>query len=109
MLSCFHRVAPAGKGLSPADIAEILAQACPKEDYHGARVLLIVPDATRTAPIGAIFKALHSQIAEAASAFDVMIALGTHPPMPEAAMLARLEISPAERQGKYRAVTSAQP
>ena len=34
-------------------------------------------------------------------AFDVLIALGTHPPMTEAAINSRLGISAAERVGRY--------
>ena len=48
--------------LSDAQVAEIVAQACPVESYRGKRVLLIVPDGTRTAPVGLMFKTLHRQI-----------------------------------------------
>jgi nickel-dependent lactate racemase len=64
--------------------------------------LVIVPDATRTCPLGIIFAALFDQIAGVASAFDVMIALGTHPPMSEQAICKRLEISAEERNTTYR-------
>jgi nickel-dependent lactate racemase len=86
--------------LAPADgarIEEFVAQACPAKEYAGRRVLLVVPDATRTAPVGAFFRALHGQIAPGAAAFDVIVALGTHPPMSEEAICRRLEITPAER------------
>ena len=49
-------------------------------------MLLIVPDGTRTAPVGLMFKTLLQQIGEATKAFDVLIALGTHQPMSEAAI-----------------------
>src|SRR5581483_4359904 len=82
----------------------LIAQACPAKDYRDKKVLLIVPDATRTAPIGTVFKSLHKQIAAATRSLDVMIALGTHPPMSEEAICARLEISRDERSEKYRDV-----
>jgi len=82
----------------------VVVQACPAKDYRGKRVLLIVPDGTRTAPVGLLFKALHEQIAEAAKAFDVLIALGTHQPMCDAAICQRLEIAEAERADRYRRV-----
>ena len=35
----------------------------PAKDYRGKRVLLIVPDGTRTAPIGLCFRAFHDKSA----------------------------------------------
>jgi nickel-dependent lactate racemase len=85
-------------------VAALIAQAFPAKDYRGKRVLLIVPDATRTAPVGLLFKTLFSQIGGASDALDVLVALGTHQPMPEAAICERLEITEAERAGIYRTV-----
>jgi nickel-dependent lactate racemase len=82
-------------------VNDIIARACPADAYRSQRVLLIVPDGTRTAPIGLMFQGLHRQIGGAAKAFDVLIALGTHPPMSEAAICGRLEISAGERRGTY--------
>src|SRR5580698_3354072 len=56
----------------------------PAEDFRGKRVLVLVPDATRTAPLPLLFDALWSQLSGAAARMDVLIALGTHPPMTEA-------------------------
>ena len=92
---------PLSAALTGAQVADIIATACPVESCRGKRVLLIVPDNTRTAPVGLIFKTLHRQIASATHAFDVLIALGTHPPMTEEAIDQRLEISAAERRGSY--------
>ncbi len=97
-------VAASGNAVSADQVAELIAQTCPAKDYREKRVLLIVPDATRTAPVGMVFKGLHGQIASATRAFDVMIALGTHQPMSEEAICERLEISGEERAGKYRGV-----
>src|SRR6185369_10821233 len=62
---------------------------------------LIVPDNTRTAPIGLIFRELHRQIGTVSAAFDVLIALGTHPPLDESGIRRRLEITEAERIGVF--------
>ena len=48
-------IAPAGNSLSERDVAEVVARACPAKEYRDKRVLLIVPDGTRTAPVGLIF------------------------------------------------------
>ena len=98
------RTAPAGASVSSADVLGLIEQVCPAKDYRGKRVLLIVPDGTRTAPIGLLFKTLHDQIGVAAKAFDVLIALGTHPPMSEQAICERLQITRDERSGKYAGV-----
>jgi lactate racemase len=96
---------PDGGLVSEPEAIETVAKACQPADYRGKRVLVIVPDGTRTAPIGLIFKALFSRIGAVTDKLDVLIALGTHPPMSEAAICARLEISMAERQGVYGKVT----
>lgn len=70
----------------------------------GKRALLIVPDSTRTAPVGLLFRVLHDQLAAAGTAVDVMIALGTHPPMSDEAINTRLEITPEERASRYKDV-----
>ncbi len=95
------QTAPAGAGLSDDQVHRVVAQACPATKYTGKKVLLIVPDGTRTAPVGLLFKALHREIGSATQALDVLIALGTHQPMSEAAICQRLEISPEERAGQF--------
>ena len=91
------RIAPRGRGVTREQVAGLVSQACPPKDYSGKKVLLIVPDGTRTAPVGLVFQCLHRQIAEATKAFDVLIALGTHQPMSESAICQRLEISESQR------------
>src|SRR6476619_6275304 len=103
-MTAISQTAPESKSLTHAQVAEIVAQACPAKNYKNKRVLLIVPDATRTAPVGLLFKALHQQIGSVTKALDVLIALGTHQPMSEEAICGRLEISKADRQTKYGAV-----
>src|SRR5580704_13037438 len=90
--------------LTPDEIRGAIAETFPTREYRDKRVLVIVPDATRTCPLGIIFATLFDQIGGVASAFDVMIALGTHPPMSEQAICKRLEISAEERSTTYRRV-----
>jgi nickel-dependent lactate racemase len=87
--------------LEESEVRRIAEQALGSLDLAGKRVLLIVPDATRTAPVGLLFRVLHDLLAGQARRFDVMIALGTHPPMSYEAINGRLEITSAEREGKY--------
>ncbi len=90
--------------LSEQEVREIAAPALAAADLAGKRVLLIIPDSTRTAPIGLMFRVIHDLIGQDAAALDVMIALGTHPPMSDEAINHRLEITAAERAGKYARV-----
>jgi nickel-dependent lactate racemase len=93
--------APDSRSVDSQQVAEVVATACPPDSYRNKRVLLIVPDGTRTAPVGLLFKAIFAGIGSVASKVDVMIALGTHQPMTEEAICQRLEISADERRGLY--------
>ncbi len=90
--------------LNETEVREITAGALALLGLTGKRVLLIVPDSTRTAPVGLMFRTIHDLIGSETAALDVMIALGTHPPMSDAAINRRLEITPDERAGKYARV-----
>jgi len=86
----------------PADeVLRVISTAMPAEDYRGKRVLLIIPDHTRTAPVGMVFKYIHENIGGVARALDIIVALGTHSAMSEEAICERLEISIQERRQKY--------
>lgn len=87
--------------LDASQVAEIVARGCPESECRGKRVLLIVPDSTRTAPVGLLFQTLHSQVAHATRAFDILVALGTHQAMSEAAICERLEISITDRETRF--------
>jgi lactate racemase len=97
-------VSAPGGNVTAAQAADVLSQACPAKNYRGRKVLVIVPDGTRTAPVGLLFQTLHRQIAPVTGAFDVLIALGTHQPMSEASICQRLEITEEERRTKYASV-----
>ena len=103
-MSPVYKTASAGSGLNREQVADVVAQACPAKDYRDKKVLVIVPDGTRTAPVGLLFQTLYRQIGETSKAFDILIALGTHQPMSEAAICRRLEISESERAETYRRI-----
>src|SRR6058998_3524265 len=103
-MSPISKTASPGSALTSEQVAELVAQTCPVKDYRNKKVLLIVPDGTRSAPVGLLFQTLHRQMSEATQVFDVLIALGTHQPMSETAIGQRLEISEAERRETYRRV-----
>jgi nickel-dependent lactate racemase len=90
--------------LSEQQVREITAQALAPLHLSGKKALLIVPDSTRTAPVGLLFRTIHDLIGAQTRNLDVLIALGTHPPMREEAIHRRLEITAEERASKYRRV-----
>jgi nickel-dependent lactate racemase len=87
--------------LTEQQVREIAEQALAPLDLARKRVLLIVPDSTRTAPVGLLFRVIHDLLGAETRRLDVMIALGTHSPMTDEAINRRLEITSAERAGKY--------
>ena len=89
---------------SNSQVAEIVASACPAKDYRDKKVLLIIPDATRTAPVGLLFKTIFEQIGGVTKNLDILVALGTHQPMSEEAICERLEISTDQHRGQYSKV-----
>jgi lactate racemase len=103
-MSTLAKISQTAGGLTATDVSDLVAEACPVESFRGKKILLIVPDATRSCPLGMVFKALHTHLGTAPAALDVMIALGTHPPMSEDAICARLEITPDERASRYTSV-----
>ncbi|MFV0416288.1 MAG: lactate racemase domain-containing protein [Chthoniobacterales bacterium] len=92
------------ESLTPDQIRSLVADAVKGSSWKNKRVLVIVPDNTRTAPVGSVFKALHAEVAADCAKFDIMIALGTHPPMSEGAIQQRLEITSEERRTTYSKV-----
>jgi hypothetical protein len=73
-------------------------------NYCGKRVLLIVPDNTRSGPIGEIFQMIFDGLEGRAAAVGVLFALGTHQPMTEEQMCKRLALSAEHRKGRYAGV-----
>ena len=81
--------------LTPLDadgIVHWIDENFPVRDYEGKKVLLIVPDSTRTAPLPVIFPMLRKLLGPVCPQLDVLVALGTHPPMPQVKIRAMLGI-----------------
>lgn len=102
--ACVSALAETGSTVGADRVGALLDAGCPVDRYRGRRVLVVVPDGTRTAPIGMVFHLLFDRIGHVARRLDVMIALGTHQPMSEAAICARLDIAPDERDTRFGGV-----
>jgi nickel-dependent lactate racemase len=99
-----------GKGytdqtLTEIEAREILARLFTGHDMAGKRVLAILPDGTRTAPVALLFRLLRELVGERVAALDYLVALGTHQAMDDAA-LSRLVGEPvrAGQAGRSRIV-----
>lgn len=95
-----------GKGspqetLSNAQVLELCGQAFENSNLTGKRILAIIPDNTRSAPIDLMFRSVYQLLAERAARLDFLIALGTHPALNEAGITQRLGATVEELRTKY--------
>ncbi len=95
-----------GKGsitetLTAEDVQQLIAQARDQLPLDGKRVLVIIPDGTRTAPIPLFFRLLYEQLGHRVARLDYLIALGTHPPMSEEAIDRLVGVAARERTERY--------
>ncbi|RIK61999.1 hypothetical protein DCC62_27300 [candidate division KSB1 bacterium] len=95
-----------GKGspqetLGAAQVLELCGQAFENSNLTGKRILAIIPDNTRSAPIDLMFRSVYQLLAERAARLDFLIALGTHPPLHEAGITQRLGATAKELRSKY--------
>jgi nickel-dependent lactate racemase len=87
--------------LDDASAAVLLAEACADLPLDGKRVLVLIPDGTRNAPIPLLFRLLYRQLGTRVAQLDYLIALGTHPPMSESAIDQLVGVSAADRAQHY--------
>src|SRR5579885_1859125 len=95
-----------GKGstqttLSEDDVRHILAQTCEQLPVNGRRVLVLIPDGTRTAPIPLMFRLLYEQLGKRVERLDYLIALGTHAPMSQEHIESLLGVDAREHELRY--------
>ncbi len=74
------------RSLAAAEVRQILTAGLDRSRYAGKRVLAVIPDSTRTAPIPLMYRLLHEVLGPRVEALDFLVALGTHPPMDDAAL-----------------------
>ena len=70
--------------LDDAAVRAIVAEAVEAMPIQGQRVLVIIPDGTRTAPIPQMFRHFQELLRPRVKSLDYLVALGTHPPMSDA-------------------------
>jgi lactate racemase len=87
--------------LTESQVQQIVAQAFGDARFDGKKILFIIPDHSRSAPIDVMFRALYRTLAPRVSHVDFLVALGTHPPMSADAINHRVGITQVERSAKY--------
>ncbi len=90
--------------LTQNEIQEIVAKAVGSNDYTGQRILVLIPDSTRTMPMGLFFHVLCDELLEKTARLDFLVALGTHPLLSEEMLTRHMGITNEERLGKYARV-----
>ena len=87
--------------LTEKEVRRAVLQALSEPYVTGRKVLVIIPDHTRTAPLGPIFRIIYEAIGDRVKQLDYLVALGTHPPMPEEMIYRRVEITAEEHRTRF--------
>jgi len=98
----------AGKGsanrlLSRYEVQQIVSVAADDLKIAGKRLLIIIPDGTRTMPMPLMFELLGNEFGDRAASCDFLVALGTHPLMDDkelSALVGRPVVN--GRSGSYK-------
>ena len=87
--------------LSEQEVVALVREAFASRKLDGRRVLCIIPDHSRTAPIDLMFRVVYEELAERVALLDFIVALGTHPPMSDGAINHRVGIAQEDRSNRY--------
>ncbi len=95
-----------GKGvdrgqLSFEDINALISEALEAATLTHKRVLFLIPDATRKAPIDLLFRVIYAILSRRVAALDFLVASGTHRPLSQEQILERVGITPAKHARTY--------
>ena len=93
-----------GRRLSPADVKDICEAALADLPLDGKRVLVLIPDHTRHAPIDLFFRVLSDHLLPRVRVLDYMVATGTHAAMEPERLYRHVGLTAAEHQQRYSRV-----
>jgi len=88
------------RAITELDARQLCREAFASWNVQGRKVLVVIPDATRSCPLGMMFRLVQEAATEAAQ-LDFIVALGTHPPMSMEQIYARVEITEEEHRTQY--------
>jgi nickel-dependent lactate racemase len=79
------------EGFLPIEqIRSLAAQGLSQLDVDNRRVLVLIPDGTRTMPMPLLFDILETELGARTKSLDFLVALGTHSPMTDAQLTTHL-------------------
>ncbi|MHB0857034.1 MAG: lactate racemase domain-containing protein [Anaerolineae bacterium] len=87
--------------LTEDEARDVFTRGTAQIDADGRKVLVVIPDSTRSGPIPLCFRLLAELLGKRAAKLDFIIALGTHMPMSEEQIQRHVGISAEERDGSY--------
>jgi nickel-dependent lactate racemase len=90
--------------LQANDILQVLKKTFEQREVEDKRVLIIIPDKTRTAPIPLFFRLFHELLSPVTRKLDYLVALGTHQPLCDSDLCQLVGISPLERTTEFKDV-----
>ncbi len=90
--------------LQADDIRQILKKTFAHQEIGNKRVLVIIPDKTRTAPIPLFFRLFHEVLSPVTRKLDYLVALGTHQPLSDSELCQLVGISPQERTTEFGSI-----
>jgi lactate racemase len=93
-------IAPEGQLLSHDRIVQALYAGL-QDRFHSQRLLVLIPDHTRSLPLPFLFRTL-VEVLHDAQELDFMVALGTHPPLDEEHLHQLVGITPKERTTTFK-------
>ena len=88
--------------LSEEQVRKEINWAFSRFGFKGKKLLAIIPDNTRSAPVATFFRLFKEEYSGAVKRLDYLIALGTHPLLTEKEMLRRVGIDRAQKEALYR-------
>ena len=72
--------------LSEDELGGFMAEALANIDVDGKKVLVVIPDSTRTMPLHIFYRLMHELLGQRVGELSYLIALGTHQPMSDEAI-----------------------
>jgi len=95
-----------GKGfqnryLSQIEVEEVVREGLAALPVEGRRLLVIIPDRTRTMPLPIFFRAIVQSLVPRVKELNFLVALGTHPPIDETDILQMVGLTAKEKATQY--------
>lgn len=95
-----------GKGslerrLTPKEIRQICEETLESLPLDGKKVLVLIPDHTRHAPVDLFFRAISDALLGRVKALDYLVATGTHAAMEPERLYKHVGLTPSEHVQKY--------